>query len=273
MRATPLCLHSERYPRIWRTNLSSGIRQLFQAHKRGKTASNDAVQKTLFEHVNLRGPGFELESLVGSTKTEQRKARIVLLAVDGASTRAIAREVGCTIGTASKWRVHYAKDRVAGFSETGNRGPQPKYGPEAGQRILALLDEKPPVLIARTLGDVHEQYIWRFLRAQKIDLSGRKSWCESNDPDFVAKAAEIVGLYMAPPENAIVLAAERPLAYRPVARLQAARNDDAVRRLSASFPGRRSQPGAQRALRSTSPPARSSAVIPGAAAGSSSSLS
>jgi hypothetical protein len=33
------------------------------------------------------------------------------------------------------------------------------------------------------------------LRAQKIDLSGRsKSWCESNDPDFVAKAAEIVGL-------------------------------------------------------------------------------
>jgi len=34
------------------------------------------------------------------------------------------------------------------------------------------------------------------LRAQKIDLSGRKSWCESNDPDFVAKAAEIVGLYM-----------------------------------------------------------------------------
>jgi hypothetical protein len=45
--------------------------------------------------------------------------------------------------------------------------------------------------------DVHEQYVWRFLRAQKIDLSGRKSWCESNDPEFVAKAAEIVGLYMA----------------------------------------------------------------------------
>src|SRR5271166_2327875 len=89
----------------------------------------------------------ELESLVRSTKTEQRthfKARLVLLAADGASTRAIAREVGCTIGTASKWRVRYAKDRVAGFSETGNRGPQPKYGPEAGRRILALLDEKPP---------------------------------------------------------------------------------------------------------------------------------
>src|SRR5271166_4206000 len=89
----------------------------------------------------------ELEGLARSTKTEHRtrfKARIVLMAADGAATRAIARTVGCTIGTASKWRVRYAKDRLAGFSETGNRGPQPKYGPEAGRRILALLDEKPP---------------------------------------------------------------------------------------------------------------------------------
>jgi hypothetical protein len=61
--------------------------------------------------------------------------------------------------------------------------PSAEYGPEGGDRILALLDEKPPagyanwaaVLIARTLGDVHQQYNWRFLRAQKIDLYGRKS--------------------------------------------------------------------------------------------------
>jgi hypothetical protein len=60
-------------------------------------------------------------------------------------------------------------------------------------------------LIAAELADVHEQYVWRFLRAQKIDLAGRKSWCESNDPEFVAKAADVVGLYIAPPENAIVI--------------------------------------------------------------------
>jgi hypothetical protein len=58
------------------------------------------------------------------------------------------------------------------------------------------------------LGDIHFQYVWRFLRAQKIDFSVRKSWCASNDPDFVAKAAEIVGLYMAPPEGAIVPAVD-----------------------------------------------------------------
>src|SRR6188472_2111035 len=86
---------------------------------------------------------------------------------------------------------------------------------------------------------IHEQYIWRFLRAQKIDLSGRKSWCESNDPEFVSKAADIVGLYMMPPDNAVVLsvdekpsiqalereAAERPRHGGPVTRLQAAWND------------------------------------------------
>ena len=46
------------------------------------------------------------------------------------------------------------------------------------------------------------------MRAHKIDLSGRKSWCVSNDPEFAAKAAEIVGLCMAPPDNAIVLAVD-----------------------------------------------------------------
>src|SRR3984893_6593691 len=52
------------------------------------------------------------------------------------------------------------------------------------------------------------QYVWRLLRTHKIDLAGRKSWCESNDPDFAAKAAAVVGLYMKPPENALVLAVD-----------------------------------------------------------------
>ena len=49
------------------------------------------------------------------------------------------------------------------------------------------------------------QYVWRFLRNQKIDLKARKSWCESNDPDFASKAADVVGLYIDPPGKAIVL--------------------------------------------------------------------
>ena len=62
--------------------------------------------------------------------------------------------------------------------------------------------------------------VWRFLRARKIDLSGRKSWCESNDPEFVAKAAEIVGLYMAPPENAVVLSVDEKPSIQALERAQ-----------------------------------------------------
>ena len=173
----------------------------------------------------------ELEGLARSTKTEHRtrfKARIVLMAADSEATRAIARRLDCTTGTASKWPVRYAKDRLAGFSEVGNRGAEAKYDKETDRRILALLDAAPPEgyanwagpLIARALGDVHVQYVWRFLRAQKIDLSGRKSWCQSNDPEFAAKAAEIVGLYMAPPDNAVVLAIDEKPSIQALERAQ-----------------------------------------------------
>jgi transposase len=173
----------------------------------------------------------ELDALSGSRKSEVRmreRARIVLLAAGGLGSRAIGRAVGCTPGTASKWRVRYARDRMDGLSETGDRGAEPKYGPEHGQRILALLDQPPPAgysnwtapLLARELVDIHEQYIWRFLRAQKIDLSGRKSWCQSTDPDFVAKAADIVGLYMSPPDNAVVLSVDEKPSIQALERAQ-----------------------------------------------------
>lgn len=160
-----------------------------------------------------------LESMVRSSKTEQRlakRARVVLLAAGGMSTRRIAREVGFSIGKASQWRVRFARDRPAGLQDKPRLGSAPKYTIETDRRILAQLDERPPPgfarwtapLLSRALGDVSDQYIWRFLRAQKIDLAGRKSWCESPDPQFAVKAAAIVGLYLDPPDNAVVLAVD-----------------------------------------------------------------
>lgn len=173
----------------------------------------------------------ELESLARSMKTEHRmrqRARIVLMAADGVATRAIGRAVGCTTGTASKWRVRYAEQRLDGLDETGDRGAEPKYTEATDKRILAQLDWPPPKgygrwtgpLLAAALGDVDVQYVWRFLRAQKIDLAGRKSWCESNDPEFAAKAADVVGLYMAPPENAIVICVDEKPSIQALERAQ-----------------------------------------------------
>lgn len=90
------------------------------------------------------------------------------------------------------------------------------------------MDQSPPKgyarwsapLLAAALGDVDVHYVWRFLRAQKIDLVGRKSWCESSDPEFAAKAADVVGLYMAPPENAIVICVDEKPSIQALERAQ-----------------------------------------------------
>jgi transposase len=172
-----------------------------------------------------------LESWVRSSKTEQRlveRARVVLLAAAGRPSRAIGRELGCARGVVSKWRVRFAKARLAGLADAPRSGKPRTYGEAADRRILALLDRPPPAgfarwtapLLAEALGDVSDQYVWRFLRAQRIDLAGRKSWCVSTDPEFAAKAAAIVGLYLAPPDNAIVLAVDEKPAIQALERAQ-----------------------------------------------------
>ena len=172
-----------------------------------------------------------LEARLRAPTTEQRdvlRARIILLAADGRSTRSIARTVGTMPRTVSLWRGRFARDGLAGLTDKPGPGPTPKYGAESGRRILAVLDKPLPAgfarwtgpLIAAELGDVHEQQVWRFLRAQKIDLDGRKSWCESKDPDFVAKAADVVGLYIAPPENAVVICVDEKPSIQALERAQ-----------------------------------------------------
>jgi transposase len=172
-----------------------------------------------------------LEGWVRSGVIEHRlveRARVVLLAAAGMASRQVAREVGCARGVVSKWRVRFARDRIAGLADAPRSGKPKTYDAAVDRRILAALDRPPPAgfarwtapLLARELGDVSDQHIWRFLRAQRIDLAGRRSWCLSSDPEFVAKAADIVGLYLAPPDHAIVLAVDEKPAIQALERAQ-----------------------------------------------------
>ena len=160
-----------------------------------------------------------LKARLRAPTTSQRDAlrtKIVLLAAAGGTTRAIARELKVMPRTVSLWRGRYAREGLSGLDERQRTGRKPTYTHETGTRILAVLDRPPPAgyarwtgeLIAAALGDVHVQKVWRFLRAHKIDLDGRKSWCQSQDPDFVAKAADVIGLYLNPPDKAVVLAVD-----------------------------------------------------------------
>ena len=140
-----------------------------------------------------------------------KRAQIVLLAAEGRSTRSIAKEVGVQPHIVSKWRHRFADHGLAGLNDRPRASKKPIYSQATNRRILALLDKPPPPgyarwtgpLLAMALQDVDVQYVWRFLREHNIDLAARKSWCESNDPEFAAKAADVVGLYIDPPAKAM----------------------------------------------------------------------
>jgi transposase len=173
----------------------------------------------------------ELEARCRSPRTLQRdlkRARIVLLAAEGRSTRSIAKEVGVQPRIVSLWRHRFADEGLGGLEDKPRPGKEPIYTKATDQRILALLDNPAPdgfarwsgPLLAEALGDVDVQYVWRFLRSHQIDLAARKSWCESNDPDFAAKAADVVGLYVAPPAKAIVLCIDEKPSIQALERAQ-----------------------------------------------------
>lgn len=141
------------------------------------------------------------------------RARIVLAAADGTGTNEIARQLRTRPARVSKWRTRFARDRLTGLVDAPRPGAQARYDASTERRILAALDERPPAghatwtgsLLATTLGDVSSDQVWRTLRRQRISLRRRRSWCLSTDPEFAQKAADIVGLYLDPPENALVL--------------------------------------------------------------------
>jgi transposase len=172
-----------------------------------------------------------LEARCRAPSTPQRdvkRARIVLLAAEGRSTRSIAEEVGVQPRIVSNWRRRFADHGLGGLKDRPRASKERIYGPVTNQRILALLGKPPPQgygrwtgpLLAKALGDVDVQYVWRFLREHKIDLAARKSWCESNDPQFTAKAADVVGLYVDPPAKAIVLCVDEKPSIQALERAQ-----------------------------------------------------
>ena len=88
-----------------------------------------------------------LEAMMRSAKTEHvivERARMVLLAAEGRSTRSIAAELGTWPGRVSRWRRRFARERLGGLHDLPRPGPAPHYTVDTGKPILALLDQAPP---------------------------------------------------------------------------------------------------------------------------------
>lgn len=157
-----------------------------------------------------------LQSWVRSGKTEQRlalRARIILAVAQGETNVHIGKELEVSVLTVGKWRSRFATYGIQGLRDIPRAGKPKVYDEETEKRVLAKLEEAPPPgyahwngrLLAEALGDVSKDQVWRILRHHGISLQRRRSWCVSTDPEFARKAADIVGLYLDPPENAVVL--------------------------------------------------------------------
>ena len=95
-----------------------------------------------------------LEACCRSPLTLQRdlkRARIVLLAAAGRSTRSIAKEVGVQPRIVSRWRHRYADHGLEGLKDKPRPGKQPIYTKGTDTRILKLLDKPPPQGFAQSL--------------------------------------------------------------------------------------------------------------------------
>jgi transposase len=140
------------------------------------------------------------------------RSRIVLGCLAGKRNDIVATELGVRSGTVGTWRKRFAEAGLAGLSDRPRPGKPPTYPADLKQRILQQLEKPaPPGLaswdggtLAQALG-VSDDAVWRVLRKEGIQLRRHRSWCVSTDPQFAAKAADIIGLYLSPPQNALVI--------------------------------------------------------------------
>ena len=160
----------------------------------------------------------ELERMSRSRSGEVRmaeRARIVLACLQGKRNDEVARQVGVRPNTVGVWRRRFAERGIAGLRDEPRSGKPARYGPELRDRILRQLESPPPAgmaswdggSLAQALGASGDA-VWRVLRKEGIQLQRHRSWCVSTDPEFAAKAADVIGLYLNPPENALVLSVD-----------------------------------------------------------------
>ncbi len=160
----------------------------------------------------------ELMTLARSRTEEARlveRAKIVLACLEGKRNDAVGRELGVRPNTVGLWRKRFAAAGVAGLRDRVRPGKTPKYGADLRLRVLRQLELPPPkgsaswdgASVAAALG-VSDDAIWRLLRKEGVQLRRRRSWCVSTDQQFAAKAADIIGLYLNPPEHALVLSVD-----------------------------------------------------------------
>ncbi len=170
-----------------------------------------------------------LQHLVRSPSTPRglaSRARIVLAAAAKQSNQEIAASMGIPQNTVGKWRRSFAERGLEGLEDAARPGRPVKHSREIWQRVQTRVCQQPEFYsrwsvrtLAKDLGlprsTVHEMLVASGLQPHRI-----RTFTFSPDPNFEAKFLDIVGLYLNPPENALVLCVDEKTGIQALDRTQ-----------------------------------------------------
>jgi transposase len=156
---------------------------------------------------------------------DARIARVLLLLADGASYTEVQQTVGCSAPFISKWKRRFLEERLAGLYVRHEGRPVQVLTPAMEARILSWTQKIPTDgsthwstrRLAKKLG-VHHMMVARTWRKHGLQPHRLERYKASNDPDFERKAADIIGLYMNPPQHAAVFCIDEKTAIQALDR-------------------------------------------------------
>ena len=156
-----------------------------------------------------------------------KRARMLLLLDDGLSWKAVSAQTPCSQDFIARWKRRFEQSRLAGLYAR-HRGKRPAPGAAKLQaRILAFTQQRQPAdgathwstrKLARELGVSH-MMVARVWAEHGLQPHRLEHYMASDDPDFETKAADIIGLYLAPPARAAVFCVDEKTAIQALDRL------------------------------------------------------
>jgi transposase len=170
-----------------------------------------------------------LDKFVNSSSTPQSlalRSRIVLAAADGSNNQQIAAALKVPAVTVGKWRQSFAVLGIEGLRDAPRSGRPPKHDAEVRHRVQTRVCQQPEDqsrwtvrTLATELG-LPASTVHAMLVAAKLQPHRIRTFTFSPDPDFEAKLLDIVGLYLNPPENALVLCVDEKPSIQALDRTQ-----------------------------------------------------
>lgn len=157
----------------------------------------------------------QLESWARRRKSAQglaTRSRIVLAAASGLNNGEIAEQLGVSRPTVTKWRTRFAERRLDGLVDEPRPGRPRTVSDEQVEAVVTrTLESKPKDAThwsTRSMAEetgMSQSAIHRIWKAFGLQPHRQDTWKLSKDPQFVAKVQDVVGLYLNPPERAVVL--------------------------------------------------------------------